>query len=83
MKQDLHEMALPASIVLKFGQMKTPCYSAAEATTMGTYCGRWVIGPYVLPRRLTGAVYNNFLVNGLRELTEDIPLWVQNHVVQA
>jgi hypothetical protein len=40
----------------------------------------WLIGPYVLPHRLTAAVYHNLLVNVLPELIEDVPLWVQYHM---
>ena len=36
--------------------------------------GRRLIGPYMLPRRLTGNIYINFLRNALPELLEDVPL---------
>jgi hypothetical protein len=32
----------------------------------------WLIGPYVLPSRLTGVMYHNFSVNVLPELIEDV-----------
>lgn len=39
--------------------------------------GDCLIGPYVLPPRLTGDVYRNFLLNVVPELPEDIPLAIK------
>lgn len=35
--------------------------------------GDFLIGPCILPQRLTGQVYLDFLVNNLQELLEDVP----------
>jgi hypothetical protein len=39
-----------------------------------------LIGPYVLPVRLTGPVYRDFLVQSLPELLEDMPLHVHRRM---
>lgn len=42
--------------------------------------GDRLIGPYLLPQRLTGAIYLNFLRHVLPELLEDVPpqMWLQH-----
>lgn len=42
--------------------------------------GDYLIGPYVLPARLTGAVYKDFILNTLPELLEDVPLQIRGSI---
>jgi hypothetical protein len=56
-KQDLHYMALPSSIMLVWAD--TPCYSAVMASTL--MWGRYHAAPYLLPSRLTGAADDHIL----------------------
>jgi hypothetical protein len=42
--------------------------------------GDQILGPVALPNRLTGAVYYRFLVNGLPELMEHVPLHQRQHI---
>ncbi|RZC40028.1 hypothetical protein BDFB_015094, partial [Asbolus verrucosus] len=42
--------------------------------------GTQLIGPYVLPRRLTGEAYLNFLQFNLPELLEEVPLNIRQNL---
>jgi len=39
------------------------------------------IGPFEIPIRLNGNTYNNFLINNLLELLEDVPLNIQQQLI--
>jgi hypothetical protein len=42
--------------------------------------GDVLVGPHVLPQRLTGNSYRHFLENDLRTLSEDLPLAISAHM---
>lgn len=42
--------------------------------------GDFLIGPFLLPNRLTGPLYRDFLENSLPELLEDVPLEIRRHM---
>ena len=39
--------------------------------------GDYLVGPYVIPQRINGQTYNNFVENVLSELLEGVPLHVR------
>ena len=39
--------------------------------------GDYLVGPYVLPKRINGQTYHNFIENVLPELIEGVPLYVR------
>ncbi|KOC58833.1 hypothetical protein WH47_02069 [Habropoda laboriosa] len=43
-------------------------------------CDDFVVGPYILPNRLNGATYNNFLENVLPNFLEEIPLEIRRNM---
>ncbi|KOC62224.1 hypothetical protein WH47_03982 [Habropoda laboriosa] len=58
-------------------------YAAQERWPVNLWagiCNDFVVGPYILPDRLNGSTYNNFLENVLPGLLEEIPLEIRKNM---
>jgi hypothetical protein len=90
MRRPLLERVLSTAITNMFGQMKTRTQHSKtleqvrqQRFSINVWCGivhDLLIGPYVLPARLTGPVHRDFLEQSLPELLEDVLLHVRRRM---